>query len=365
MSKFSTILRKNIPLIIVATITAGLFIYPYLGIGDKSAATTKDAIKTPVPVTVVSVSKGILNQQYKAVATVHGKSEIPVLSQVNGVLQKVNVQIGYRVKKGQSLAILDSRLQLADLRQAQAQLARSADELGRAQALVDRRLANQTRLQTAIAQRSADQENVNRLSTLLSFTNFLSPLTGIITDQRVFTGATVQAGSHLFTVSDVSGLVVITKVPETIASRLKAGDEALIRSEFTTDPLPAKIIHVYPASDTVSHQIGVELNLGAVFPKLKPGYQVSVLFSTAMREQAFTLDRTAITEDTQSGEVTVFVVKDNKVEKRKIKLGVVLEDQVEVIQGLSEGEMVVTKGMERLKDGAPVKIITDSSTDKK
>ncbi len=364
MSKLSETLKKNIPLIVVATITAALFIYPYLGIGDKSTQTT-NANKSPVPVVVASVSKTTLNQQYKAVATVHGKSEIPVLSQVSGVLQKVNVKIGDRVTKGQSLAILDSRLQLADLRQAQAQLVRSTDELKRAQALVDRRLANQTRLQTAIAQKSADQENVKRLMTLLSFTNFPSPITGIITDQQVFTGNTVQAGSPLFTVSDISGLLVVAKVPETIASTLKVGDGVLLQSEFTNDPLPAKIGHVSPASDIVSHQIGVELNAGSVFPKLKPGYQVSVLFSTAIREQAITLDRTAITEDTQSGEVTVFVVKNNKVEKRKIELGAVLENQVEVIQGLSEGELVVTKGMEQLKDGAPVKIITGPSTDKK
>lgn len=364
MSKLSATLKKNIPLIVVATITAALFIYPYLGIGNKSTQTT-NANKSPVPVAVASVIKTTLNQQYKAVATVHGKSEIPVLSQVNGVLQKVNVKIGDRVTKGQSLAVLDSRLQLADLRQAQAQLARSSDELKRAQALVDRRLANQTRLQTAIAQKSADQENVKRLITLLSFTNFSSPLTGIITHQHVFTGNTVQVGTPLFTVSDVSGLVVIAKVPEAIALNLQAGDGALLQSEFTNDPLPAKIIHVYPASDTVTHQIGVELNAGAVFPKLKPGYQVSVLFSTTMREQVLTLDRTAITEDTQSGEVTVFVVKDNKVEKRKVKLGAVLENQVEVIQGLFKGELVVTKGMEQLKDGAPVKIVSNSSTIKR
>lgn len=356
MSRFSITIKKNIPLVVVAIITALLFIYPYLKIGKAPVPDKKESV---IPVTVSQITKGNIQQQYEATGIVRGQYEIPVLSQVDGVLQQVSVKIGDTVAKGQSLAKLDTRLLLADLETAKAQLVKSTDELKRAQTLVDRRLANQTRLQAAIAQKTADEENVRRLTAILSFANFPSPIKGIVTDQKVFPGNTVQAGNSLFTVSDVSRLIIFTKIPEDLAAHLNVGDTAFLKSKSITTPLEARIIRVYPASDIISHQVGIELDAGAVYPRLKPGYQVSVLLSTALREQVLVLDRKALNEDIKDDEAMVFAVNEGKVEERKIKLGLVSEDQVEVIQGLSEGDLVVTKGMERLKTGSLIKIVSN------
>lgn len=362
MSRLSISIKKNIPLLIVAIITVVLFIYPYLKISNTPKAAEEK--KSAIPVTVSPIIKGKIQQQYQSIGTVHGQYEIPVLSQVDGVLQQVGVKIGDAVAKGQSLAKLDTRLLLADLQTAKAQHVKSTDELKRAQTLVDRRLANQTRLQTAIAQKTADEENVRRLSAILSFANFPSPVKGIVTEQNVSLGNTVQAGNPLFTVSDVSKLIIYTKIPENLAAHLHVGDTALLKSEsIFTGSLSANIISVYPASDPISHQVGIELDAGAVYPKLKPGYQVTVLLSTSIRENVLTVDRNALNEDIEDGEAIVFVVIDRKkVEERNIQLGVVSEDKVEVINGLSEGDVVVTKGMDRLQNGSLIKIVSNQET---
>lgn len=173
-------LQKNTPLLIVAGITLALFLYPYLQSNRKDEG-KKDSKKKTTPVSVVKASKGSLTEQYRAIATVQGWNEVSVLSQVEGVLEKVNVQIGDTVRKGKPLALLDSRLQQASLLQAKAQLTRSLDEYNRAKTLAGRRLTTQTRLQTALEQKALYEAEVNKLSTLLSFTRFNSPIGGVVT----------------------------------------------------------------------------------------------------------------------------------------------------------------------------------------
>lgn len=354
MSRFSKTIKNNIPLIIVATITVLLFLYPYLKIGNAPSSEKK---KSAISITVSKTTKENMQKQYDAIGIVRARSEISVLSQVDGVLLKVNVEIGDTVSKGQSLAALDSRLLLAELSTAKAQLVKSTDELKRAQNLVERKLAIQTRLENAIAQKTADDKNVERLTTILSSANFPSPINGIITAQNVFSGNTVQTGGILFMVSDVSKITINVKVPESIATSIKSGDTARINTE--THSFSAKVLRVYPASDMATHQVGIELDAGAVFPLLKPGYQVRVVFSDNTRHQTLTIGRSAISGTINNNEATVFVIKNGKAEKRKIKTGLVLENQVEIIQGLFVGETVATKGIGRLKNGSIVTIVAE------
>lgn len=149
--------------------------------------------------------------------------------------------------------------------------------------------------------------------------------------------------------------MVVTKVPENTAAHLKPGDTALLHHETFQQPIAGKVRHVYPASDPVSHQVGVEIDAGAAYPLLKPGYQVTVMLPIAMRENALVLDRKAITQDPGSGTANVFVVKDGQAEKRTVKLGLALENQVEVTGGLSEGDLVVVRGNEGIKEGDALK----------
>ncbi len=355
MSKSSIYSLQNLLLIVIAALTVGLFMYPYFS-SKSDAIAKKEEKKNSVTVAIDSVHIGDLTDHYRTVATVQGREEIRVLSQVEGVLQKVHIQIGDSVRRGQSLAQLDNRIQQAALQQAKAQLAHANEEYERAKALTERRLANVNRLQTAVESKASAEAEVSRLSTLNSFTGFQSPIRGVVTQQNVYSGDNVAPGRHLFTVSDVSRLLIITKVPEAIAASLKAGDPATVIYDPAALSIQATVLKVYPASDALSHQVGIEIDAGATFPALKPGYQVSVMLAPARRNQVLVLDRKALVEDTGTKEASVFVIRDAKAEKRLIRLGLMLDTQVEVLEGLKAGELVATRGTERLKDGSTVKI---------
>jgi len=363
LKRLIRILARSIPFLIVGGITLALFLFPDLfGHADASS---KPKEKGPTPVRTVPAIRGNLIETYQTVGTAAGRSEVKVTSQVEGVLQTVTAEVGASVKTGQTLAELDDRLSRAGMAQAQASLKLSGEELKRATQLSEKGIADQKRLQAAVAQEQIDQANLDKLRVQLSLSQFPSPLDGIVTARLVDPGDTVRNGAHLFTVVDVGRMFVRVTVPEGEAARLKSGAAAVLTVDALGGrELPATVHHVYPSADPVSHQTTVELDAGEAFPELKPGYLVKVRLTLAERAQALTLDRGAVAEIRPDGTARLFVVggeQADKAEARTVRFGLILEDRVEVLSGLEEGDQVVWRG-NSLKDGAAVRVSNKTPT---
>lgn len=352
-----------LPLLLVGAVTTALFLYPHL-VPKTAPAAQKQ--KGPAPVTSVKVAKGDLVEIYQLVGTASGWSEVKIISQVEGVLTSADVAAGALVRKGQQLATLDARLLQASLEQVEAALRRSTEERARVEQLADKQLASQARLQSAVAQHQADKAAAERLRTQISFSQFPSPFNGVVTAQHLYPGDTVRPGSVLYSMADVSRIRVVVKVPENIAAHLKVGDIAIVTAEAAGGKeRQATVYRLYPASDPLSHQITLELDAGAAFPELKPGYLVVVKFATALRRGALTLAREAVREDPTKGDLKLRVVREGRVELRPVKLGLILEDKVEILNGLEEGEAVIVRGGDKLKEGAEVTLAGETGANPK
>jgi membrane fusion protein (multidrug efflux system) len=350
-------LASRLPLLIVVAITAALFIWPF--VRRDSVATSEETAPESEPaiaVATIAVTRADLNQTYRATGVIAPAFEAKVAAQVDGVVREVTVDVGARVGKDQPLAALDDRLLRADLEQAEAALARSEDERQRVALLAERRLTDAKREQAAIAQHRSDQAAVGKLQTLLALTKFPSPIAGIVTARLVQPGDGIQAGSHLFTVADVSRLRVFAKVPEQVALRILTGATAAVNVEGVgQNGWHAVVRRVYPTSDPVSHQTMVELDLGSTYPSLRPGLQTTVILTTDERRAALAVTRTAVPEIPPDGVVHLFVVQDGRARARQARLGLILEDRVEITDGVMEGDAVIVRSDGRLRDGALVR----------
>jgi membrane fusion protein (multidrug efflux system) len=333
---------SRMPLLLLVAVTAALFAWPYVrrDSGAGSQPTAPDA-ETAVAVTTVKVTRTDLNQTYRATGVVAPAFEAKVAAQVDGVVREVLVEVGGRVEKDQPLAALDDRLLRADLEQAEAALARSEDERQRVAVLAERRLTDAKREQAAIAQHRSDQAAVGKLQTLLALTRFPSPIGGIVTARLVQPGDHIQAGTHLFTIADVSRLRVFAKVPEQLALRISNGTVAAVDvAGLNHTRWRAVVQRVYPSSDPVSHQTTVELDLGSAYPSLRPGLQTTVILTT---------------EIPPDGIVNLFVVEQGHARARQARLGLVLEDRVELTDGVTEGDAVIVQSAGRVRDGILVR----------
>jgi RND family efflux transporter MFP subunit len=336
-----------------------------------------------------------------------------VSSKVTGKVLEIFVEEGKAVKKGQVLATLDDSQMRAGLNVARAQLtaARSAaaeDEarlreadrqLNRLTQLVKEKVVGRAELETQEAtveslkariammktQVEVAERQVTAQETDLADTIVRAPFDGVAISKDAQPGemiSPVSAGggftrTGICTIVDMSSLEIEVDVSESYINRVKTDQpvEAVLDA-YPEWRIPAHVITSVPTADrqkaTVRVRIGFDPSTSSgspragsrgeqLDPRILPDMGVKVSFleerrpetSDAPPKPRLLVPKAAVRTD--NGQSVVFVVKEDRVERRAVKIGAAQGDQVEVISGLSGGERIVVEGHDALADGSRVK----------
>lgn len=190
----------------------------------------------------------------------------------------------------------------------------------------------------------------------VSYSEIHSPISGVITDRPLFAGETVSSGSTLMTVMDTSSLLAKVHLAQTVAQCLSLGDEASILVPGITYPLPAKISLISPALDPGSTTVEVWLRLENKDGKYKAGTPVRTSITGRTVPKAIKIPLMAVLTG-QDGSKSVMVVgHDGVAHKKEVQLGINDGENVQITQGLTAAETVITTGGYGLDDGTKVKI---------
>ncbi|HAX20985.1 MAG TPA: efflux transporter periplasmic adaptor subunit [Hydrogenophaga sp.] len=333
--------------------------------GSAAASAGRPAAGTP-GVEVVQVKSLALRDDAQAVGTLRSRQSVTLRPEVSGRISQIAFADGARVRRGQLLVQLDDVLQKAELSQAQAQLSIARANLKRneelvAQAFVAQRVLDESRaaLQVAEAQVALAQARLSRM-------RLTAPFDGTVGLRVVHLGDYVKDGADLVNLEDTSQLTVDFRLPERFQTRIAAGQPV----EVELDALPgkrfsAKVQAVDPLLDANGRSIAVR----AVLPpapggELRPGMfaRVTTVFST--NAAALVVPEEAIVP--QAGKQFVFrLLKEGEGDGAKlvsrrteVQLGVRRGAQVQITQGVAEGDTVVVAGQQRLqKDGTAVRVV--------
>lgn len=174
-------------------------------------------------------------------------------------------------------------------------------------------------------------------------------------EKDVEAGDLVAPQQQLFRVADVSTLVVRVGVSELDVVQLSEGDSVrVVLDAFPDRPVPGRIRRIFPAADPASRLVPVEIALDPGSPA-RPGFLARVEFRFDVREEVSVVPASAVV--TAPGGQAVFVVRDDRAERRPVEVGLTYEGQVEVLDGVTPGEVVVVKGNASLRDGDRVRIL--------
>jgi len=319
-----------------------------------------------------------------------------VSAKITGKVREVMIEEGMRVEEGQVMATLDpidanaqrslsasqleaARSQLAGL---QAQVAQADAEAGRLQALVGQQLVSRSQYDLAIAQRDnlrAQLKTAQRNTTVASDSLAIAdlgvdnnivraPFSGVVTAKAAQPGEIVSplsAGggftrTGIGTIVDMESLEIEVEVGESFIGRVqpKMPVEATLNA-YPDWKIPAEVIAIIPTADRGKATVKVRVALKTKDPRIVPemGVRVSFLESAqpaeATKPQGVRVPASAIVEREQK--TVAFVVKDDaRVEQRAITVGSTLNNDRQVTQGLSAGEVVVTTPPAELHDGSKV-----------
>lgn len=272
----------------------------------------------------------------------------------SGRITRIFVDEGSHVSKGQTLAILDAESLSADLEAAQATYQN---------ALRDQERYTSSFATGGVTQQQLDQAKLNSRNALTRLkqariktgdANIRAPFSGIINKRFIEQGAYVAPGNQLFQLVDVSKLKLAVTVNESQVANLKVGDAVRIKSNVFPDKnFTGKITFIAPLADnSLNFPVEIQLanNTGG---QLKAGMYGSAIFEFPSTAPVLTVPRTAFVGSVSSNRIYV-LESGNIAKERKVIAGRVIGDQVEILEGLKEGETVVTSGQINLTDGTKV-----------
>lgn len=318
-----------------------------------------------VPVETDLARRGTIERSVTVSGTVSPIRTVGVNSQLSGALLSVEAEESDRVAEGRVLARLDDREIRAQLQSAEAGLEVARSTFERSQRLRERQVITEAEFERDRAAFAAAQAQVDQLRTRLDFATVRAPVTGIVTEKRVEAGDIVAPQTHLFTIADVSTMVVRVDVSELDVVRLSAGQSVAVALDaYRGRRYGGHIRRVFPAADPANRLVPVEVALdGAATADARPGFLARVTFALERREDVLQIPTSAIVRRAD-GEA-VYVVEEDRAGIRPVDLGVTSEGLVEVRSGIEEGDEVVVLGTNQLRDGAEIRRVerTDPSRD--
>ena len=217
-------------------------------------------------------------------------------------------------------------------------------------------VSHEAALKSAQGQLTSAEGKFKGAEAQVAYSEIRSPINGVVTDRPLFAGETVAAGSTLITIMDTSALLAKAHLAQSLAQRMKIGDEAAIRVPGLNDPVVAKVSLISPALDPGSTTVEVWLRVENKSGALKVGTPVKVSITGRTVAQALKVPASSILT-AQDGSKSVMVVGSDGVAHHKpVTLGIADGDDVQLTTGVSPTDTVITTGAYGLDEGAKVKV---------
>ena len=310
----------------------------------------------PVGVVVSPVRSGTVVDRTESVGTVRSRDAVTITAKVTGMVQNIRFQEGQRVRAGDALAELDAAALRAELDQARALFDDARSQLVRARGLQPGQNIAAQRLETLEALTRQAEGRVRQAQARLEELSVTATFSGRVGLRQVSVGALVQPGTVVTTLDDISRVRVEFAVPEIYVARVREGSAVTARSSaFGDRRFQGRVAVVDTRIDTATRTIRVVSEFDNPEEVLKPGLFMTVELEMERRDNALLIAEEAL--DPIGDRNYVYVIRDDRARRVEVRLGQRLPGEVEVLSGLRAGEPVVVRGVQRLRNDAPVRVV--------
>jgi RND family efflux transporter MFP subunit len=343
------------------------------------------------PAAVARVERHNLGSTLAIAGEFKAFQDVDVHAKVAGYIRKIYVDVGDRVKEGQTIAVLEVpelAAQLtgteASVRAAQEQIRKAEGDVQRAKSAHAAAHSAYVRLKQAadsraglVAQQEVDdtqakdlgteaqtasaeaelasakqqlevaQANQKQYTALSSYTRIVAPFAGVITNRYADTGALIAAGTSSSTqaipvvrLAQTSKLRLVLPIPESVAAQIHLGDPVKVQVQALNQEIEGKVSRFADSLDRATRTMETEIDFDNRAGHLIPGMYTETRLSLREKKNALTIPLQAVSRNGE--EATVLAVNaDNVVEERNVRLGGEDSTRIEVLSGLSEGERVI------------------------
>ena len=352
-------MKKSLIYIIVAALLIGWGAYTIVGNKSKQEKEVAEVAKQvdKINVNVVTANRENINTDYSANGTFIPKQETNQSADISGRVVSVYVKEGSRVGAGQVLASIKRDAIEVDVTQAQNNLQNAIIDNQRYENAyktggVTKQQLDNSRLQLKNAQAAVRSQSVR-----MNDTKVRAGISGTINKKMVEPGAVVSPGTPLFEIVNINSLKLSVLVDESQVGKIQLGQQVAINvNVLPEDSFSGRITFIAPKSDaSLNFPVEIEVqNRG----NLKAGMYATAIFQTnngAETQNMLTVPATAFVNGVSSGQI--FVAQNGVAKLIKVTPGKVYGDKVQILNGLKNGDQVITSGQINLDNGSKINII--------
>jgi len=310
-----------------------------------------------IPVEVATVKSGDVAAYYTGTTTIESDEQATVVSQITGVVLSIHAEEGQYVKAGQLLVTVEPDRYQLEVERSRAALNRLEMEHRRKKELFEKKLVSADDFERVSAEYDAQKSEVGLAQLNLKYTKIVAPIDGYVSERMIRAGNLVELHQPVYRVTSYDPLLAVLHVPERELSKLRHDLDVSV----TLDALPGqtfagKVTRISPVVDPDTGTFRVTAELNDPDRIIKPGLfgRVDILYE--MHENVPLIPRSAVITEDENNHVFV-IDKNNNAERRSIRLGYERNGVVEVVEGLGDGDQVVTAGKGSLSDGTLVEVV--------
>lgn len=352
---------KNIAITIVA-IAGVIVLVGFVLTNNKKKNEAKTAVvaqtgSSDVAVRISAAQKQTVESDFSTNGNFEPARQMNFASENAGRVVRILVDEGSYVRAGQTLAVINADQISIDLESAQAAYQNAVRDLQRYENAFKTGGVTQQQLDHARLTVQNAEARVSQARIRVRDANVRSSINGIVNKRFIEPGAYVSPGTQLFELVDVSKLKLAITVNESQVARLKVGDKVTVKASVFPDKTFGGTVRFIAAKADASLNFPVEIEV-AHNPgnQLRAGMYGTAVFNFENTAPVITVPRTAFVGSVASNQVFV-ADSTNTARLRNVIAGRVIGDQVEVLEGLQEGESVIISGQINLSEGSKISVI--------
>ncbi|WP_108660910.1 efflux RND transporter periplasmic adaptor subunit [Acuticoccus kandeliae] len=322
---------------------------------------TREVRATAVEVEIAELQSLDLNVE--AVGSTRALQSVDIVPLAEGRIIELNIEPGQEVEEGTVLARLDIEIEEATLREAEALLEEKRRALERSESLlrnnsstVSRATLDQLRSEQLIAEAA-----VQRARRRAEDRTVRAPFGGVLGIRSMDLGARVDTSTVLTTLDDLSEVEIEFRLPETVYGQIHHGQRVAATSAAFPDRVFAgNVTAIDSRVDPVSRAFRVRARLPNNDRALPVGMFMRIDLALMDRENVVVPEEAVTIE---GGEHYVYIVEDNHAMRRPIATGLRRKGIVEVLDGVAPGEVVVSRGIQSIRNGAAVRVLNEPKSE--
>lgn len=324
--------------------------------GCQTRKAPPQATESSIPVVTGIVKKIPVGDEISLSGNIEGSKTVRLGFLVAGKIDYIALNEGENVSKGQLIASLDPASYIIAKEMADIQVNQVQDEYNRLKIMHDSSSLSESdfskitfALRQALAQQSLHSKN-------LADTRLYSPMQGVLLKKLAEVGEITGTGLPLFVVSDIRKIKVSAFIPESELHKIEPGQKAEVKISSLSDVFEGKITEVGSAADAATRAFSVKIEIDNPKMLIRPGMIAEVKIIPGKEDKVLVVPAGSILHDynNQSFVFTVDTLNRCAV-RRDVRPGRVIDMNIEIESGLSEGEIIVTGGQQKLVDRSPIK----------